>query len=98
MWYIEWKLDNLYYFFRWSEYIALAVIIANTLVLALENYDDRDNTSNSDTKLNMIYHLISCLFAVEAAIKIIAMGFYQTRKSYLRNGWNVLDFIIVLLS
>ncbi|GAX76999.1 hypothetical protein CEUSTIGMA_g4446.t1 [Chlamydomonas eustigma] len=33
---------------------------------------------------------------LEAAIKIVAMGFVFAEYTYLRNGWNVLDFVVVL--
>jgi hypothetical protein len=32
---------------------------------------------------------------VEAGIKIFALGWYYGKETYLKNGWNVLDFIIV---
>ncbi len=31
-------------------------------------------------------------------LKIFAMGFFINRKSYLRDGWNILDFIIIITS
>lgn len=37
------------------------------------------------------------VFAIEAALKIIAYGFLFHADAYLRNGWNVLDFTIVFL-
>uniref|UniRef100_A0A9J7X962 Calcium channel, voltage-dependent, R type, alpha 1E subunit a n=1 Tax=Cyprinus carpio carpio TaxID=630221 RepID=A0A9J7X962_CYPCA len=36
------------------------------------------------------------MFCFEAGIKIIALGFVFHKGSYLRNGWNVMDFIVVL--
>jgi hypothetical protein len=36
------------------------------------------------------------LFTVEAAIKICGMGFVLEKGTYLRNGWNVLDFVVVV--
>ena len=37
------------------------------------------------------------MFTIEAVMKIIAMGFFLHEGSYLRNGWNVLDFFIVVI-
>ena len=31
-------------------------------------------------------------------MKVIAMGFLFGKNSYLKDGWNVLDFIVVLAS
>ncbi len=36
------------------------------------------------------------MFIFEAAAKIVAMGFIIHKYSYLRYGWNIVDFIIVL--
>lgn len=36
------------------------------------------------------------MFCFEAGIKIVALGFVFHKGSYLRNGWNVMDFIVVL--
>lgn len=36
------------------------------------------------------------IFCFEAGIKLLALGFVFHKGSYLRNGWNVMDFIVVL--
>ena len=36
------------------------------------------------------------IFCFESGIKIIALGFVFHKGSYLRNGWNVMDFVVVL--
>ncbi|KAK6305186.1 hypothetical protein J4Q44_G00239660 [Coregonus suidteri] len=36
------------------------------------------------------------IFCFEGGIKIIALGFAFHKGSYLRNGWNVMDFVVVL--
>uniref|UniRef100_A0A671G4N5 Voltage-dependent N-type calcium channel subunit alpha n=1 Tax=Rhinolophus ferrumequinum TaxID=59479 RepID=A0A671G4N5_RHIFE len=36
------------------------------------------------------------IFCFEAGIKIVALGFVLHKGSYLRNGWNVMDFVVVL--
>eukprot|EP01062_Namystynia_karyoxenos_P064527 TRINITY_DN5749_c0_g1_i2.p1 TRINITY_DN5749_c0_g1~~TRINITY_DN5749_c0_g1_i2.p1 ORF type:complete len:2293 (+),score=547.53 TRINITY_DN5749_c0_g1_i2:115-6879(+) len=41
---------------------------------------------------------ITTCFGLEAAVKILALGFVLGHEAYLRDGWNVLDFLIVLLS
>ena len=46
--------------------------------------------------------LFTFIFFIEASLKILASGFLYTSYSgtvpYIRNGWNVLDFIVVILS
>ena len=36
------------------------------------------------------------IFTVEASLKILALGFVLHRGSYLRNAWNIMDFIVVV--
>jgi hypothetical protein len=36
------------------------------------------------------------IFLVEALIKIVAMGLVYDFNTYLRDGWNVIDLVIVI--
>ena len=36
------------------------------------------------------------IFCLESLLKILAMGFIMHPGSYLRNGWNILDFTVVV--
>ena len=36
------------------------------------------------------------IFTVEMCTKIVAMGFVMHPDSYLRNAWNIMDFIVVV--
>lgn len=110
------------------EYMILTTIIANCIVLALEQHlpgEDKTPMSkrlvsslHSALKLGFFdsvfflrgHKLTHCflplqektepyfigMFCFEAGIKIIALGFVFHKGSYLRNGWNVMDFIVVL--
>jgi hypothetical protein len=40
------------------------------------------------------YFLI--IFSVELALKILALGFVLHPGSYLRNVWNIMDFVVVV--
>jgi hypothetical protein len=42
--------------------------------------------------------IITIVFTFEMVLKIIAFGFAFHKHAYLRNGWNVLDFAIVMVS
>jgi len=37
------------------------------------------------------------IFTLEAIMKVVAYGFVFHPGAYLRNGWNVLDFVIVIV-
>lgn len=36
------------------------------------------------------------IFCVEAIVKILALGLVLHRGSYLRNVWNMMDFIVIV--
>ena len=38
------------------------------------------------------------IFTAEMIVKVIALGFVMHKYAYLRDGWNVLDFTVVVLS
>jgi len=42
--------------------------------------------------------IISMFFVGEAVIKIISMGFIIGENTYLKDSWNILDFVIVCSS
>ena len=48
--------------------------------------------------LQLLFNIISSFFILECILKIIVMGFYFGEKTYLKDEWNILDFIIVLFS
>lgn len=37
------------------------------------------------------------VFTMECVLKILAYGFACHPGAYLRNGWNILDFLIVII-
>ena len=59
----------------------------------LIKYKKDINFDNVLDKINIVFNLF---FSLEIFIKIIATGFLFNKNSFLRNGWNVIDFIIVI--
>ncbi|XP_061567352.1 voltage-dependent P/Q-type calcium channel subunit alpha-1A isoform X9 [Cololabis saira] len=77
------------------EWMILATIIANCIVLALEQHlPDGDKTPLSERLDDTEPYFIG-IFCFESGIKILALGFAFHKNSYLRNGWNVMDFVVV---
>ena len=68
------------------EFIALFVIVANSVVLALG-----DNPLLSDT----IDWVFLYLYTIEMMLKISGLGLILNEKSYIRDPWNILYFVIV---
>uniref|UniRef100_F6XKU9 Voltage-dependent R-type calcium channel subunit alpha n=1 Tax=Ornithorhynchus anatinus TaxID=9258 RepID=F6XKU9_ORNAN len=79
-----------------SRYMILATIIANCIVLALEQHLPEDDKTPMSRRLEKTEPYFIGIFCFEAGIKIVALGFIFHKGSYLRNGWNVMDFIVVL--
>uniref|UniRef100_A0A671NMU9 Voltage-dependent P/Q-type calcium channel subunit alpha-1A n=1 Tax=Sinocyclocheilus anshuiensis TaxID=1608454 RepID=A0A671NMU9_9TELE len=89
----EWPYPLLNSDLRW---MILTTIIANCIVLALEQHlPDGDKTPLSERLEDTEPYFIA-IFCFESGIKILALGFAFHKGSYLRNGWNVMDFVVVL--
>lgn len=65
-------------------------ILLNTAVLASDHYNSSDQFKLFDKITNYIFVII---FTAEVIIKIIGFG-----KRYFMEGWQVFDFVIVILS
>ncbi|XP_055360014.1 voltage-dependent R-type calcium channel subunit alpha-1E-like isoform X5 [Betta splendens] len=78
------------------EYMILATITANCVVLALEQHLPGEDKTPMAKRLEITEPYFIGIFCFEAGIKLVALGFVFHKGSYLRNGWNVMDFIVVL--
>ncbi|XP_060526741.1 voltage-dependent calcium channel type A subunit alpha-1 isoform X5 [Cylas formicarius] len=78
------------------EYAVLLTIIANCVVLALEEHLPCADKTMLAQKLEKTEVYFLGIFCVEASLKILALGFVLHRGSYLRNIWNIMDFFVVL--
>ena len=73
------------------EYSTILVILTNSIFLALE-----DPTSTGQSAFFKISDdiFLAC-YTVEMIFKILGMGFLCNKGAYLRDSWNLLDFVIV---
>ncbi|KAG7196633.1 hypothetical protein KM043_015981 [Ampulex compressa] len=78
------------------EYAVLLTIIANCVVLALEEHLPKHDKTILAQKLEATEIYFLGIFCVEASLKILALGFVLHRGSYLRNIWNIMDFFVVV--
>uniref|UniRef100_A0A3Q3LAH6 Voltage-dependent R-type calcium channel subunit alpha-1E-like n=1 Tax=Mastacembelus armatus TaxID=205130 RepID=A0A3Q3LAH6_9TELE len=92
---IEWPYPFLLHS-EMKRYMILTTIIANCIVLALEQHLPGEDKTPMSKRLEKTEPYFIGMFCFEAGIKIIALGFVFHKGSYLRNGWNVMDFIVVL--
>ena len=75
------------------------IIIINSVILAINDYKGRiepEHFSPRESLVNNTDPIFLSIFLAEFLIKIIAMGFIFEKKTYLRDGYHVLDFIVVI--
>lgn len=84
--------------FSYFENFQILLIVISTIILALDNPLD-DPNSKFQFVITTCNNVLTGLFSFEAVVKIITWGFlFNGRKSYLRIGWNIIDFSVVSLS
>lgn len=57
---------------------------------------DKEVASLSEYADNIDFFFL-IIYTIEMMLKIIAMGFFMRAHSYLRDTWNILDFVVVIL-
>ncbi|XP_071438805.1 muscle calcium channel subunit alpha-1 isoform X3 [Hetaerina americana] len=79
------------------EYLILLTIFANCVALAFYTPYPNSDSNSTNAYLEKIEYIFLVVFTVECVMKIIAYGFVAHPGAYLRNGWNLLDFTIVVI-
>ncbi|XP_043279830.1 muscle calcium channel subunit alpha-1 isoform X5 [Venturia canescens] len=85
---VEWKP------FEW---VILTTIFANCVALAVYTPFPCGDSNQTNLYLEKIEYIFLVVFTLECVMKIIAYGFVAHPGAYLRNGWNMLDFTIVVI-
>ena len=84
--------------YRHYDNIILGLIILSTILLTFDNPLD-PQVSLKKTILTVLDYVMAGLFTLEFTINVILYGFIINGKnSYMRDGWNVMDFVIVFFS
>ena len=83
---------------KWLEALTLTVIIANSIVLAVQGPPNVPGSPISPAMGKALELTFTALFTAEMVIKIIAMGFGFQRGAYLSDAWNRLDFVVVVMA
>ncbi|CAH2099002.1 unnamed protein product [Euphydryas editha] len=79
------------------EWMILTTIFANCVALAVYTPFPASDSNYTNWVLEKIEYIFLVIFTGECVMKIIAYGFVMHPGSYLRNGWNLLDFTIVVI-
>lgn len=83
-------------FHTWFERISMAVILLNCVTLGMyQPCNDVPCTTIRCRVLEIFDHCIFAFFAIEMAVKVMAMGLFG-KETYLADTWNRLDLFIVL--
>ncbi len=69
------------------------VILVQAAVLVLETISELKNYT---LLFNLINAFVLSIFIIESALKIVSS--YPDISKYFRNGWNILDFTIIMVS
>ncbi|XP_056895578.1 dihydropyridine-sensitive L-type skeletal muscle calcium channel subunit alpha-1-like [Takifugu flavidus] len=85
---VEWKA---------FEIIILLTIFANCVALAVFLPMPEEDSNNTNASLESLEYIFLVIFTLECFLKIVAYGFVFHEGAYLRNCWNILDFVIVFM-
>jgi len=77
--------------------VILGLIILSSIGLAFDSYIDKNDKKLTGVIKDIDYTL-NAIFLCECVIKVIALGFFTEPTTYLRDSWNKLDFLVVLVS
>ena len=76
---------------KFDQFIILLILVSSVL-LAVDS-PNVDEDSKLKKALNITDVVFVCLFGLEAALKMFALGV----KKYFASGWNLMDFVIVFI-
>lgn len=67
------------------------------MFLAFYDYGDREDKTAKNQVIDSSGRFFTSIFTVECVLKIVSYGFIMHKSAYLRDGWNWLDFIVVII-
>jgi hypothetical protein len=73
------------------------LIILNCVTLAMGSNEPNFDETSLGKFLALTEWFFTPLFCLEMVLKVVGMGFFLKPGAYLRDGWNVLDFLVVVL-
>ncbi|KAF5893958.1 voltage-dependent L-type calcium channel subunit alpha-1D-like, partial [Clarias magur] len=72
-------------------------IFANCVALGVSKPFPEDDSNATNHDLEQVEYIFLIIFTIETFLKILAYGLVMHPSSYIRNGWNLLDFVIVIV-
>ena len=77
----NWIFDNL----------SLFIIGLNSFLILISDPTDQNNIGNRTDNYFLIF------YGLEAVLKIITFSFYSAEDAYIKDYWNILDFLVVII-
>nr|XP_046200729.1 calcium channel, voltage-dependent, L type, alpha 1F subunit isoform X1 [Oncorhynchus gorbuscha] len=85
---VEWKPFDIF---------ILIAIFANCIALGVSKPFPEEDSNSTNHDLEQVEYVFLIIFTIETFLKILAYGLVMHPSSYIRNGWNLLDFVIVIV-
>ncbi|XP_067320283.1 voltage-dependent L-type calcium channel subunit alpha-1F isoform X2 [Anolis sagrei] len=85
---VEWKPFDI---------LILMTIFANCVALGVYIPFPEDDSNVANHNLEQVEYIFLIIFTIETFLKILAYGLVMHPSAYIRNGWNLLDFVIVVV-
>ncbi|XP_055366056.1 voltage-dependent L-type calcium channel subunit alpha-1D isoform X2 [Betta splendens] len=85
---VEWKPFDIF---------ILISIFANCVAMGVTKPYPDDDSNATNHQLEQVEYVFLVIFTVETFTKILAYGLVMHPSAYIRSGWNLLDFIIVIV-
>ncbi len=82
---------------RYFDRFVMMIIFMNSICLAAYDYEDREEKYERNKRINLAGLVFTIFFTIECFFKIVAYGFAMHHNAYLRDGWNWLDLIVVIV-
>ncbi|XP_060930107.1 voltage-dependent L-type calcium channel subunit alpha-1D [Limanda limanda] len=75
----------------------LMAIFANCVAMGVTKPYPDDDSNATNHQLEQVEYVFLVIFTIETFTKILAYGLVMHPSAYIRSGWNLLDFVIVIV-
>ena len=79
------------------ERISLSLILANCVFLAMDSNAPDFQLTQLGEVLQAAELVFIIAFTIEMVMKMLGLGLYGAKGAYLRDAWNVIDFVVVVM-
>uniref|UniRef100_A0A3P9M7K4 Voltage-dependent L-type calcium channel subunit alpha n=2 Tax=Oryzias latipes TaxID=8090 RepID=A0A3P9M7K4_ORYLA len=83
--------------YRPFDIFILLAIFANCVAMGVTKPFPDDDSNPTNHQLEQVEYVFLVIFTIETFTKILAYGLVMHPSAYIRSGWNLLDFVIVIV-